>query len=512
MTATAVRLASPGLPDLMAQNVVNEWTEPILVLDQSLRIVFANDCFCTWVDSSWSEIEGQPLPNFLGSAEMSTFLRNVQQGSVVDNAQVNCEVLGMGNKALLLKANLLLNSKQQAMLLGISDVTNQRLSNSALSRKIEVAERGRAFQSRQADILRSVLESSGDGIFVSDAAGVCVLWNSACEKILGVTPDRLRQDRWVDEIGIYLPDQVTPFPVGDLPLSRALRGESIDEVELWIRNQVHTGGIWLSVTARPLMGGEEGAVATFRDVTFAKSAKAALAAEVEEVARSNRELEQFAYVAAHDLQEPLRMVSSYVQLLARRYSGKLDAEGDEFIAYASDGARRMSLLISELLNYCRIGQGEAHTQLVNCEEVVRYVMLTLTQKNLTVGAKITYDPLPQIRANEVHLTRLFQNLIDNAIKFRGNEDPRIHIAARMEQGKWMFSVEDNGIGIDPEYKDRVFVIFQRLHSREEYDGTGMGLTVCKKIVEKSGGEIWIKPHNGRGTVVCFTWPLNETVN
>jgi PAS domain S-box-containing protein len=349
------------------------------------------------------------------------------------------------------------------------------------------------------------MESSGDGIFVADTRGNCVLWNPACERMLGLKPDRIQQRDWTEGIGVYLSDKVTPFPGEDLPLARALRGEACDDVELWIRNRVQKG-IWISVTARPLMEGRDGAVSTFRDVTFAKDADAALEAKTVEVTRSNRELEQFAYVAAHDLQEPLRMVSSYVQLLSRRYKGKLDAEADEFIAFASDGAKRMSQLINDLLSFSRIGRGDVPEQLVDCEKVLQQVLFSLAHKKQMAGVEITHDPLPQVHANELQITQVLQNLIDNAVKFRSKEDPRVHISARADGDRWTFSVADNGIGIDAEYKDRIFVIFQRLNSREDYDGTGIGLAVCKKIVEKRDGSIWVEPNKEHGTVVYFTWP------
>lgn len=509
MTPKAAHATSPELTDRLAKGIVNEWKEIILVLDQGLQVTFANQSFCDWMDTPWKGIVGRPLRDLLAGPDISDFLCNVLNGSAVRNLQANCNIAEIGKRALLLSANLLLNSDRPAILLGISDITNRPLSNGALTRKVEVAERSETWQRKEADLLRSIMDSSGDGIFVADAEGNCVLWNSACEDLLGLKSDRLKhlkQEEWTDEFGAYLNDMVTPFRVEDLPLSRALRGESCDNVEVWIRNTERPDGLWISVTARPLTGGQDGALATVRDITFAKNTKIALAAQAAEVERSNRELEQFAYVAAHDLQEPLRMVSSYVQLLARRYEGKLDADADEFIRYATEGAKRMSLLINDLLTYSRVGRGQVSTDLVDCEKILEQVLFSLSKKNLASGAKITHDPLPHIRANEIQITQIFQNLIDNAVKFRSAEVPHVHISAREEADKWIFSVADNGIGIDAQYKDRIFVIFQRLHSREDYDGTGIGLAVCKKIVEKNDGNIWVEPNQGQGTIVYFTWP------
>jgi PAS domain S-box-containing protein len=505
MTTTAAYSPSPALPGTLAQSIVKQWKESIVVLDQNLLVIFANPSFCEWIGIGWPQINGRPLKEFLGSPEAQVFLDEVQRGSARRQFQANCTIAGLGQRSLLITANLLTQSDQRTILLALRDTTDQNMSNRVLSREVELAQRGETWQRKQADLLRCIMESSGDGIFVADAAGNCVLWNSACEKMLGLKPDKIQQKEWTEGIGVYLSDQVTPFPVKDLPLSRALRGESCDDVELWIRNTVQKG-IWISVTASPLKDGKEGAVSTFRDVTFAKNVEKMLATKAEEVARSNRELEQFAYVAAHDLQEPLRMVSSYVQLLARRYKGKLDAEAEEFIGFADDGAKRMSALINDLLTFSRVGQGDAPEQLVDCEKVLAQVLLSLRQKKETARARVTHDPLPQVRANELQITQVFQNLIDNAIKFRSKEDPQVHISARAEGDKWIFSVADNGIGIDAQYKDRIFVIFQRLNAREDYAGTGIGLAVCKKIVEKREGNIWVEPNRGHGTVVYFSWP------
>jgi PAS domain S-box-containing protein len=371
---------------------------------------------------------------------------------------------------------------------------------------------GEMWQHNHADLLRSVMESSGDGIGVLDANGYCVLWNPACERILGLKPGLLHSSQWPRHFGLYLPDKRSFFPSDELPLAKALRGQSTDHVEIFVRNPSRTEGLWVSMTARPLTNGQYGAVASLRDITFRKTTEEALARQAAEVERSNRELEQFAYVASHDLQEPLRMVASYVQLLSRRYRGKLDAEADEFIAYATEGARRMSDLINDLLGYSRIGRGQPDKVTVDCEVVLQNVIRHLAKKIQTSGAIITTGPLPSIQANEFQVLQLFQNLIDNAIKFRTAAPPRIHVSASLEENSWVFSVTDNGIGIAAEYNDRVFVIFQRLHNREAYPGTGIGLAVCKKIVEQHAGLIWLEPNPGGGTKVRFNWPVRPAFN
>ena len=226
----------------------------------------------------------------------------------------------------------------------------------------------------------------------------------------------------------------------------------------------------------------------------------------QELARSNSELQQFAYIASHDLQEPLRMVSSYLQLLERRYHDRLDADANDFIAYAVDGAARMKTLISDLLAYSRVGTRGQPFELVDCSEVMKRVLKNLKVVIDEKHATVTYDPLPQIMADPTQMSQLFQNLISNAIKFHGANPPSVHISAERQNDMWLFSVRDNGIGIEPQYAERIFVIFQRLHNRADYPGTGIGLAICKKIIERHGGMIWVASEIDNGSTFCFTIP------
>ncbi len=238
-----------------------------------------------------------------------------------------------------------------------------------------------------------------------------------------------------------------------------------------------------------------------------RRAEAELEERARDLARSNEDLEQFAYVASHDLQEPLRMVSSYVQLLARRYRGKLDGDADEFIAFAVEGVTRMQRLINDLLSFSRVGRRGKEFDRIEMMRVVALAESNLRAAIVESAAEITCDPLPEVLGDEGQLTQLFQNLIGNAVKFRGTEPPRIHVSVRRESGEWVFAVKDNGIGIDPQYFERIFVIFQRLNAREDYPGTGIGLPLCKKIVERHGGRIWVESSPGQGTKVSFALPV-----
>jgi len=240
-----------------------------------------------------------------------------------------------------------------------------------------------------------------------------------------------------------------------------------------------------------------------------REAEEALAARGAELERSNRELEEFAYVASHDLQEPLRMVGSYTELLARRYRDRLDEEANEFIAYAVDGVQRMQGLINDLLTYSRVGSRGREPEPTDSNAVLARALKNLELAIEDAGAEVEHDDLPEVMADPRQFEQLLQNLLGNAVKYRGSEPPRIRVAAERRNGCWEFSVRDNGIGIDPSYAERVFVVFQRLHGRDEYQGNGIGLSVCKRIVERHGGRIWFESEPGQGTTFHFTLPADR---
>jgi signal transduction histidine kinase len=244
-----------------------------------------------------------------------------------------------------------------------------------------------------------------------------------------------------------------------------------------------------------------------RELSAVRAAHSALEARARDLERSNAELEQFAYVASHDLQEPLRKVASFCQLLQRRYIGQLDARADQYIEFAVDGAKRMQALIDDLLAFSRVGRAERAPTLVSCAKALSQARVNLTNEIKKSGAVIESTELPSVNAEFTLLTSLFQNLISNAIKFRGDRQPVVQIGATRRDDDWLFSVADNGIGIEPEFADRIFVIFQRLHDRTQYAGTGIGLSMCRKIVEHYGGRIWLDTDYHEGAKFSFTLPV-----
>jgi PAS domain S-box-containing protein len=269
------------------------------------------------------------------------------------------------------------------------------------------------------------------------------------------------------------------------------------------------GTRWISISGEPLFDAE-GRFTGYRgvgsDITDRKQAEIALREAHEELKRSNAELEQFAYVASHDLQEPLRMVSSYTQLLLRRFGERFDGDSKEFMGYIVDGAARMKQLIEDLLAYSRVGTKGKEFREVAVEDSLRRAVSNLRAAIEEAGAAVTWDALPTVLADDTQLTQLFQNLIGNALKFRSASVPRIHVFVANNEPAWHFMVRDNGIGIEPQYFERIFMVFQRLHNKADYPGTGIGLAICKKVVERHGGRIWVESRPGDGSAFHFTLP------
>ena len=245
-------------------------------------------------------------------------------------------------------------------------------------------------------------------------------------------------------------------------------------------------------------------IAVFEEIEERKAAEARLQQSMAELERANEELQQFAYIASHDLQEPLRMVTGYLQLLQRRYAGQLDEDADQFIGYAVDGATRMKTLIRDLLAYSRVATRAKPPTPTDVDALLEEVLAGLQMAIARSSATITHDPLPTVIADETQLAQLLQNLIENALKFRGEAPPQVHIGVEEVENGWQFTISDNGIGFKQEYAERIFVLFQRLHTRDEYVGTGIGLAICQKIVERHGGRIWAESEPGEGTTFFFT--------
>ncbi len=347
------------------------------------------------------------------------------------------------------------------------------------------------------------INSATNGIVIADARQPdmpTVYCNAAFEKITGYALEEVlgKNCRF-----LYGTDHDQP---GLATIRQAVRQGT--EARAEIRNYRKDGSLfWNGLYIAPV-NDQQGRLTHFigiqTDITQQKQQEAELAHKTWELAQSNAELQQFAYVASHDLQEPLRMVASYTQLLGKRYRGKLDQDADEFIGYAVDGATRMQRLIHDLLEYSRVGAEHHSFEETDCELVFQQTMQNLSASVREQHAEVTHDPLPTVQASPTHLIQVFQNLIGNALKFQGGASPKIHVGAKALPDGWEFSVCDNGGGIPGDQLDRIFVIFQRLHGQSEYPGTGVGLAICKRIVEKYGGTIRVESTLGKGSIFYFT--------
>ena len=355
---------------------------------------------------------------------------------------------------------------------------------------------------------RGLLEAAPDAMVVVNQAGEIVLLNVQAEKQFGYRRDELVGQK----VKNIIPEGFAERLIADALRSAedALAQQIGTGIELTGRRK-DGSGFPIEIMLSPLESAEGVLVtAAIRNITKRKKAEANLLQKVEELNRSNEELEQFAYIASHDLQEPLRMVASYTQLLSRRYKGQLDSDADEFIAFAVDGASRMQRLIQDLLAYSRTGTNAKHLFETSSEEALQQALVNLRGAIEESQAVVTHDPLPTVLADEMQLVQLFQNLVGNAVKYQNPGIPRIHISAARNGGnKWIFSIKDNGLGIDSQYFDRIFGMFQRLHKREEFAGTGVGLAICKKIVERHGGSISVESQPGHGSTFHFALEGSE---
>jgi PAS domain S-box-containing protein len=355
---------------------------------------------------------------------------------------------------------------------------------------------------------RGLLEAAPDAMVVVNPQGEIILLNVQAENRFGYRRDELVGQK----VKNIIPEGFAERLIADGARSaaEALAQQIGTGIELLGRRKDGTE-FPIEIMLSPLESPEGILVtAAIRDITTRKTAANHLIQKVEELKRSNEELAQFAYVASHDLQEPLRMVASYTQLLARRYKGQLDADADEFIAFAVDGSLRMQGLIEDLLTYSRAGTNGKVVGEISSEGALEAALMNLQATTDETGALVTHDLLPDIAMDKSQLVQVFQNLIGNAIKYRGAEVPTAHIsAAKGNGGEWIFSVRDNGMGIDPHHFERIFVIFQRLHGREEFAGTGIGLAICKKIIEGRGGKIWVNSEPGEGSTFSFAVPRRK---
>jgi PAS domain S-box-containing protein len=475
--------------------------DAMVVVNQAGDIVLLNVQAEKQLGYSRDELVGQPVKNIIPEG----FAERLIADGTRSAAEALAQQIGTGIELIARRKNgtefpieIMLSPLESA----------EGILVTAAIRDISVRKAAETHLGQMEGRYRGLLEAAPDAMVVVNTAGEIVLLNVRAEKQFGYSRDELVAQKVTNII-----------PEG---FAERLIADALRSAEDALAQQIGTG---IELTGRHRNGSEfpieimlspldstEGILVTaaIRDITLRKQAEKNLLHKIEELNRSNEELGQFAYIASHDLQEPLRMVASYTQLLSRRYKGKLDAEADEFIAFAVDGAGRMQRLIQDLLAFSRVGTKGQEMLDTSSEDALQQALVNLRGAIEESGALVTHDPLPGVLADETQLTQLFQNLIGNGIKYQNPGVPKVHISATRNGGKkWTFAVKDNGLGIDSQYFERIFGMFQRLHKREEFAGTGIGLAICKKIVERHGGTISVESQPGQGSTFSFALAGNE---
>jgi PAS domain S-box-containing protein len=458
--------------------------------------------------ASRSETEGRSIYD-LGSGQWNipelreALERILPKGGSFQDFEVSHTFEHVGHRTTLLSARQLKQLPphgQEKILLAIDDITARK----------EAEEARRDNEERY----RTLFDLGPVAVYSCDASGVIRDFNPRAVELWGRAPNPGDTDeRFCGSHKMRLPDG-TILPHDECPMAEVLSGKIPEARDMEVQIERPDGSrVSVLVNIRVLKnerGKITGAINCFADITAVKQVEDALRKSEAGLRRANDDLQHFAYAASHDLQEPLRMVTNYTQLLSRAYKGKLDKEADQFIAYAVEGARRMDALLKGMREYWQASEhGEESRVAIDCNEVLKKTLLNLQETVSNSSASVTHDSLPVVRAEEVMLVQLFQNLIGNAIKYRSRKPPRVHISAE-KNGKegWLFSVRDNGIGIDPLYAEKIFGMFSRLNGNK-HPGSGIGLAICRKLVERLGGRIWVESKPGGGADFRFTIPPGE---
>jgi PAS domain S-box-containing protein len=483
-------IAEIWLPDSTAllSAISDSTQDAIFAKDRDGRLRFANPATLALI--------GKPLADVLGKTD-AEFLEDILVGqAIMENDR---RIMDSGISAEIEEIVPLPDGTHRVWLsrkMPNKDAAGNVIGLLGVSRDITNHKRAEETQAK----LAAIVESSDDGIIGKTLDGIIVTWNHGAERIFGYTSGEVVGKHILMLIPVERQHEETDIQ------RRLARGEPIEHFET-VRLTKEGRRIDVSLTVSPIRnaaGTVVGASKIVRDITAKKKAEESLARQAEELARSNVELERFAYIASHDLQEPLRSIHSFAQLLQREVSGNLSGNGAEYLGYITGGVKRMRTLINDLLAYSRVNsQGAAFTP-ADCNEICTRVLMDLQASIESKQARIAIEPLPVVIGDATQLGQLFQNLLINAIKFHGSQAPYIRVAVTEAPSEWIFSVTDNGIGIAPEYFDRIFIIFQRLHTIEEYSGTGIGLAVCKKIAERHGGRIWVESVSGKGSTFYFS--------
>ena len=454
-------------------------------------ILFANDRFAELAGAPRERLIGTPFSRYVCPDDhdrVDALLRN----EIGDRARAEVGLCPVGGETVpvYLSVSPFASGDAAGFCIVVTDLSEQKRTAALVE---------------SAELTRSILERAGDAIVVLGTDGRIVLANEAAHRLAGGNP-LLRTFGDAFPLAPAGAEAETDAACGNIPAPEA-DGEPAEYL-LRVPSGPTRTLLVSAASVHGVDGTRAGCVLCMTDISAQKENERRLARALEDAASSNRELQQFAYIASHDLQEPLRMVTSYLQLLERRYRDQLDQDAQEFIGFAVDGAQRMQQQIMDLLTYSRVtSRGQPPTP-VDTAAVLAEAITRLEVSIAETGAEISIGPMPEVRADPSQLTQVFQNLIGNALTFRSSKPPRIRIEAVAEGDAVRFSVADNGIGIAPEYHDRIFQMFQRLHPRDRYPGSGIGLAIVQRIVERHGGRVWLESAEGEGSTFYFTIPFN----
>jgi PAS domain S-box-containing protein len=473
------------------RRIVETAEEGIWMVDENNATVFVNRKMAAMLGYTEGELLGEPFLKYVDAGPPPDRGEESRRRGVVEQRDLKLRrrdgdtLWGFAVMSPIFDEG----GRYDGALMMVTDITERKNAEDAL---------------REAELrYRSLFEQSPDGILVLDPATLKPQeFNETAARQLGYTLEEFAA------LPVYEYEALETAEETQAHLQKLLRSGR-DDFETQHRTK---SGEVLSVfvtTKVATIDGRQVLYTTYRDLTPLKRAEEQLVATAAELARSNRDLEQFAYAASHDLREPLRMVSSYLQLLEKRYGDRLDGDAKEFLNYAADGARRMAEMVQDLLDYARVGSRGKPFEPTDLNAVLDQALADVKVAVEETGARVTRDELPTVSADAAQMRQLFENLLSNAVKFRGAEPPAIRVGAERRDGEWRLFVRDNGIGLPPEFRERIFGVFQRLHGPGQYPGTGIGLAVCKKILSRHGGRIWAESEPGRGATFYFTLPARE---
>jgi PAS domain S-box-containing protein len=469
--------------------------EAIVMADNESRIQRVNNEFVQLFGYERDEVIGQSLDYLVASEDLfeeaESITNRVARGEKVAHETLRRRKDGTFFHVSILASPILVDDTQVGVYGIYRDITERKRAEEALRESEEK--------------YRNLIDQSRDAIYLL-YEGKFEIINKRFEELFGYSQDETNAPDF------NFMNLVAPKSRGLVieRVQKVQRGESVPPQYAF--TAISKDGREIEVETSVSYIQYKGGVATqgvLRDITDRVRAEKAMHEYAAELERSNKELEHFAYIASHDLQEPLRMVASYLQLLERRYKESLDSDACDFIDYAVDGAKRMQILIQDLLAYSRVGTRGRPFEPIDCQSILDQALENLKVAMEESGTMVTWDSLPTIVADGMQLVQVFQNLISNAVKFRSEKPPKVHVGVETKETEWQFSVRDNGIGIEPRYAENIFPIFQRLHTRDEYPGTGAGLAICKKIVERHGGRIWVESQLGEGATFYFTIPIKR---